>query len=327
MTERRARRSPLFESVGNTPLIELSFFDGIPGGTRLFAKLETANPNGSLKDRPVARMMSGAIDAGRLDGGRRLLDSTSGNAGIAYAAFGAALGVGVTLVVPGNASRERIDRIRAHGAEVIETDPMEGYDFAIREARRLADLEPGRYWYCNQYDNPDNWQAHYEGTGQEILEELGARSLDPPQAFVCGIGTGGSITGVGRRLRRVNPDMKIIAVVPEPFPGIEGLKPLGQPGDLVPGILDPSLLGNQMVVKIEEALAWCDRLAREGIFVGPSSGAYVHAAVTAAATKQYSLIVTILCDTGERYFSTGMWSDQSISARVPTGKRHLKPDS
>ncbi|MCK5620067.1 MAG: pyridoxal-phosphate dependent enzyme, partial [Candidatus Krumholzibacteria bacterium] len=137
MTSRRKQLPPLVSAVGNTPLIELSYLEGVPKHTRLFAKLETANPNGSLKDRPVARMITNAIAAGHLDGGRRLLDSTSGNAGIAYAAFGAALGVGVTLIVPGNASRERIDRIRAHGAEIILTDPIEGYDFAIQEAHRL----------------------------------------------------------------------------------------------------------------------------------------------------------------------------------------------
>lgn len=319
MKETGLQHPPLLSTVGNTPLVELSFLEGIPEGTRLFAKLETANPNGSLKDRPVARMIANAVASGQLRHDRRLLDSTSGNAGIAYAAFGAALGVGVTLVVPGNASRERIDRIRAHGAEVIETDPMEGYDFAIQEARRLADLESRRYWYCNQYENSDNWRAHYHGTGHELLQQLEARSLDPPDAFVCGIGTGGSMTGIGRRLRRVKPDTDVIAVVPEPFPGIEGLKPLGQPGDLVPGILDPSLLGRQMTVRSEDALEWCHRLAAAGIFVGPSSGAYVHAAVAAAARRRYRLIVTLLCDTGERYFSTGMWSGLSASARSSTG--------
>lgn len=312
MTSRRKQLPPLVNAVGNTPLIELSYLEGVPKHTRLFAKLETANPNGSLKDRPVARMITNAIAAGHLDGDRRLLDSTSGNAGIAYAAFGAALGVGVTLVVPGNASRERIDRIRAHGAEIILTDPIEGYDFAIQEAHRLADLEPTRYWYCNQYDNPNNWQAHYRGTGQEIIEQLEKNSFAPPDAFVCGVGTGGSITGVGRRLREANPDTTIVAVVPETFPGIEGLKPLGHPGDFVPGILDQSLFGESMIVTIEESLQWCERLAREGIFVGPSSGAYVHAAVTVAATARHRRIVTILCDTGDRYFSTGMWSNRSI---------------
>jgi cysteine synthase B len=216
--------------------------------------------------------------------------------------------------VPGNASRERLDRIRAHGAEVIETDPMEGYDFAIEEARRLAEREPDRYWYCNQYDNPDNWRAHYDGTGTEILDQLAGRGIEAPDAFVCGIGTGGSITGVTRRLREDVPEMAVVAVLPEEFPGIEGLKPLGRSADIVPGILDRSLLERRTTVTAEQALRACGRLAREGIFVGPSSGAYVHAALRAAQSGRYRRIVTILCDTGERYYSTGMWSDRNVAA-------------
>jgi cysteine synthase B len=320
------RRAPvLIESVGHTPLIDLSFLDEVPAGVSLYAKLETVNPNGSLKDRPVARMFQQALAAGRFEGGRRLLDSSSGNAGIAYAAFGAALGVGVTLVIPGNASRERLDRIRAHGAEVIETDPIEGYDFAIAEAQRLAGEHPDRYWYANQYGNDDNWRAHYETTGAEILEQIvvagagdsdnslraepaaAARGRITPDAFVCGIGTGGSITGIGRRLSEANADVHIAAVIPETFPGIEGLKPLGSPGDFVPPILDESLIDSRHGVAIEDALAIARRLARAGIFAGPSSGAYVHVALELAATGRFRRIVTLICDTGERYGSTGMW--------------------
>ncbi len=164
--------SRLLAAVGATPLVEIPS-DSLPAGARLFAKLESVNPGGSIKDRPVARMLSSAIRSGRFTGGRRLLDSSSGNAGIAYAQIGAALGVGVSLVVPGNASRERLRRIEAHGAELILTDPMEGYDFAIATARRLAAEHPDRYWYCDQYSNDDNWRAHYETTGPEILAQVG----------------------------------------------------------------------------------------------------------------------------------------------------------
>lgn len=308
VTRLRPRRpAALLDAVGRTPLVDLGFLDEVPAGVSLFAKLETVNPNGSLKDRPVARMLRHALADGRLRGGRRLLDSSSGNAGIAYAAFGAALGVGVTLVIPGNASRERLDRIRAHGAEVIETDPIEGYDYAIETARRLADEYPDRYWYSNQYGNDDNWRAHYETTGAEIIAQTITATGAGPDAFVCGIGTGGSLTGIARRLREVDGGVHIAAVIPETFPGIEGLKPLGHPGDFVPPILDESLIDTRHDVSIEDALAASRRLARAGIFAGPSSGAYLHTALTLAATGRFRRVVTLICDTGERYGSTGMW--------------------
>ena len=169
-------------AVGATPLLEL---DGpafeLPAGVRLFAKLESVNPGGSIKDRPVSRIIGRALESGELQG-RRLLDSSSGNAGIAYAMFGAVYGIGVTLVIPGNASRERLARIRAHGAEIILTDPIEGYDFAVREAERLAAEDPGLYWHANQYANPDNWEAHYETTGVEIIEQVAAATTTAPAA-------------------------------------------------------------------------------------------------------------------------------------------------
>ncbi|MEE8512003.1 MAG: PLP-dependent cysteine synthase family protein [Acidiferrobacterales bacterium] len=300
-------RSGLLGAVGHTPLIELDLVAEAAAGVRLFAKLESSNPGGSLKDRPVARMISQAVTAGRFAGGRRLLDSSSGNAGIAYAMIGAALGIPVTIVVPGNASQERLERIVAYGAELIITDPMEGYDFALGEARRLAHEYPERYWYCDQYSNEDNWRAHFESTGPEIVQQIRALTGEVPDAFVAGVGTGGSITGIGRRLREARPQTRIVSVLPDRFPGIEGLKPLGQPGDIVPAILDESLIDERVPVSIEQAVAMCRRLAKCGIFVGPSSGAYVHAALELAATGQYRTIVTLLCDIGERYGSTGMW--------------------
>lgn len=308
MTNARIAPHPLLSAVGQTPLVELDFLEGVPAGTTIHAKLEIVNPTGSLKDRPVVRMLTEALAEGQLDGGRHLLDSSSGNAGIAYAAFGAALGVPVTLVVPGNASKERLDRIRSHGAELILTDPIEGYDFAIEEAQRLAREQPDRYWYANQYENENNWRAHFDGTGEEIVQQFLSETSGVPDAFVGGVGTGGSLTGIGRRLRRANPDLHLTTVIPETFPGIEGLKPLGAPGDLVPGILDSAIIDDRVTVSSEDAAAMSRELAEAGYFVGPSSGAYVYTALALARTGRYRRLVTLLCDTGERYLTTGMWS-------------------
>lgn len=297
----------LLAAIGNTPLVELPIVGEVAPRTRLFAKLESVNPGGSIKDRPVARMLTRAIAAGRFANERRLLDSSSGNAGISYAMLGAELGVPVTIVVPGNASQERLERIRAHGAELVITDPIEGYDFALREAHRLAAEYPERYWYCDQYSNEDNWRAHYEETAAEILFQVSNVTGATPDAFIAGVGTGGTLTGVGRRLREVRPDVRIVAAIPETFPGIEGLKPLGHPGDIVPKLLDQSLIDERIQVTLDEAVAMCKRLTRHGLFVGPSSGAFVYAALQLAAQQKYRTIVTVLSDTGERYVSTGMW--------------------
>ena len=301
----------LLAGIGNTPLVELDFFSGIGSGVRLFAKLESVNPGGAIKDRPVARMLSAALRDGRLGGGRRLLDSSSGNAGIAYAMLGAVLGVPVTVVVPGNASCERLERIRAHGAELILTDPIEGYDHALREAHRIAADNPERYWHCDQYANDENWKSHYYGTGTELLHQVNAAVGTGPAAFVAGVGTGGTITGVGRKLREADPKVHIACVVPEVFPGIEGLKPLGAPGDIVPAILQEDLIDERIEVRHEEATALCRQLSKAGLFVGPSSGAYVYAALKVAATGRYATVATILSDSGERYASTRMWSAAS----------------
>lgn len=305
----------LLGAIGRTPLLELDPGPGAAPGARLFAKLEGVNPGGSIKDRPVARMLLAGLAEGRLGPGRRLLDSSSGNAGIAYAQLGAALGVEVTLVVPGNASRERLERISAHGAELVLTDPIEGYDHAVLTARRLAAEHPDRYWYCDQYSNPNNWRAHYETTGAEILEQVVAACGRPPDALVAGVGTGGTLTGVGRRLREAAPGLEITAVIPELFPGIEGLKPLGRPEDLVPAILDESLIDRRVEVTLDRAAATCHELAAGGLFVGPSSGAYVHAARELVARRPGRVIVTLLSDSGDRYGSTGLWSSEKGESR------------
>jgi S-sulfo-L-cysteine synthase (O-acetyl-L-serine-dependent) len=297
----------LLSAIGNTPLIELKMGGLIPSHTRLFAKLESCNPGGSIKDRPVARMLTKAKEQGCFEGGRRLLDSSSGNAGIAYAMIGAALNIPVTIVIPGNASRERLDRISAHGAEIITTDPIEGYDFALLEAKRLARENPEKYWYSDQYSNENNWRAHYESTGPEILAQLKKQTGQGPDAFVAGVGTGGTITGTSKRLKEAHPHLHVLSVIPELFPGIEGLKPLGHPGDIVPKILDHSLIDERMELTLDEAAEFSAKLAKEGLFVGPSSGAYVCAALRLAERGEYPIIVTILNDTGERYGSTGLW--------------------
>lgn len=304
-----ARARAILGRVGQTPLIELDFArelrPSLPSHTRVFAKLETVNPGGSIKDRPIARILERA----RIEHGlgphseRRLLDSSSGNAGIAYAMLGAALGVPVTLVVPANASAERLDRIRAHGAELILTDPLDGYDFAVKEAARLGAEHPERYVYACQYANAENPRAHELGTGAELLRQLGGA----PDLFVAGIGTGGTLTGVGRALRAARPDVAIGTVVPDLFPGIEGLKPLGAPGDLVPEILDEGLIDHRVPVRLEEAVPLCQALARRGVFAGPSSGANLYGALELAERHGYARVATILCDTGERYGSTGLW--------------------
>jgi len=298
----------ILSGIGHTPLVDLSEL-GAPPGVSILAKLESVNPGGSIKDRPVARMLLRAIAEERFAGGRRLLDSSSGNAGIAYAMLGAALGVPVTLVVPGNASRERLDRIRAHGAELVLTDPIEGYDFALREAQRLAREEPGRYWHCDQYGNEENWRAHYETTGPEILEQVLERTARAPDAFVAGVGTGGTLTGTGRRLREANPAIRIAAIVPETFPGIEGLKPLGHEGDIVPGILDEALIDERIPMTLDRAAELARALAARGYFVGPSSGGYLAGALEIASRPGVRCVVTLLNDTGERYGSTGLWSN------------------
>lgn len=300
----------LLRAVGRTPLVELRDLEGMPAGARLFCKWEAANPGGSIKDRPIARIVLRALREGRLAGGRRLLDSSSGNAGIAYAWIGAALGVPVTLVLPGNASRERIARIRAHGAEVRLTDPLEGYDAAIREARRLAEERPDLYFHADQYANEENVRAHEEETARELLEGIRRRAGAAPDLFVAGVGTGGTFTGVGRALRSRRPDARLVAVTCEAFPGIEGLKPLGEPDAFHPPILDLSLADRVVTVTSERALARTRELARHGIFAGPSSGANVEAAVAALGRGEGALAATVLPDGGERYLSTGMWDEE-----------------
>ncbi|HRQ22550.1 MAG TPA: cysteine synthase family protein [Anaerolineales bacterium] len=288
------------QHVGSTPLLPLRRLrPGLPPRTQIFAKAEWFNPGGSVKDRPALNIIQSAIVNGDLRDGKRLLDSTSGNMGISYATFGAALGIPVTLAVPASASSERLSILKALGAEVILTDPLEGSDGAILKARELAEEFPDKYWYANQYNNPANWQAHYLSTGPEILAQTNGQVTH----FVAGLGTSGTLMGTGRYLREQLPNVKIIGFQPDaPFHGLEGLKHM--PTAIKPGIYDESLAGNPLEVKTEAAHEMVTRLAREeGLFVGISSGAAVVAALQVARELDEGVIVTVLPDAGYKYLS------------------------
>ena len=297
-------RCPSLAVIGGTPLVRLVCME--KPGVEVYAKVEYFNPGGSIKDRPVLWMLLSAILDGSLTKERTVIDSSSGNAGIAYAMIGAALGYKVKLVVPGNASQERKKRIVAHGAELHLTDPVEGYDEALRTVHRLAKAEPERYFFCDQYANRNNWRAHFNMTAPEILEQTSRRVTH----FVGGVGTGGTITGVGRRLKEeLGQKVQIVCIQPDAFPGIEGLKPLDDPGDIVPEIFDASVVDRKISVSIDHAYALCQKLARNGLFVGQSSGAYLRGVEEVVCSLDRGVVVTILNDFGERYFSTRLWDD------------------
>ncbi len=294
---------PLLQLIGQTPLAKIDIFADEFPNIEIYAKVETYNPGGSIKDRPVLRMLTEAIATGELTREKVILDSTSGNAGIAYAMIGAALGYKVELVIPDNASEERIKRISSHGAQIIYTDAILGYDEALREVDRRYEAQPDKYFFKSQYENENNWRAHYDTTGVEIWKQTGGKLTH----FVAGVGTGGTITGVGRRLKEYNPDIQVCSIAPEVFPGIEGLKPLGDPDDIVPEILDETVIDVRIPASIENAHEMCTRLARQGWFVGQSSGGYLYGAYKLAQQIQEGVIVTVFNDLGERYFSTRLW--------------------
>lgn len=305
----------LLSLVGDTPLVPIQRLprgQGVPPAVEIYAKLEGFNPGGSVKDRPILKMIEDAERDGRLVAGRSLLDSTSGNAGIAYAMIAAVKGYRVTLVVPANVSEERKGVLRAYGAELILSDPMEGSDGAILEARRLLEGAPDRYIYLNQYDNASNWRAHYDGTGREILAQTHGRITH----FVAGVGTSGTLVGAGRRLREANPAIEIVAAEPDDaFHAIEGLKHL--PTAIVPGIYDPGVPHRTLRVGTDDAYAVTRRLAaEEGIFAGPSSGAALVAALVVARALTEGVIVVVFPDAGDRYLSTAVWR---MPASPPVG--------
>jgi S-sulfo-L-cysteine synthase (O-acetyl-L-serine-dependent) len=294
------------ELIGNTPLVRLPQFEReVTGRVELWAKAEWTNPGGSVKDRPAARMILEGERSGRLGPGGTILDATSGNTGIAYAMIGAARGYHVTLCIPENVTPERKRILRAYGAELVFTDPLEGSDGAIRRARTLYEAEPDRYFYPDQYNNPYNWRAHYDTTGPEIFAQTGGRLTH----FVSGLGTSGTFTGTGRYLREAKPDVQLISVQPDsPLHGLEGLKHMESA--IVPGIYDPELADVDMRVGTEHAYDYTRRLATEaGLLVGISAGATLAAAMRVAVTLTSGLVVMIFFDGGEKYLSEQFWEE------------------
>lgn len=296
--------------IGNTPLLRLrNVTRDLHAGVELLVKAEHLNPGGSVKDRPALRMIVEGERLGRLYPGKTILDATSGNTGIAYAMIGAAQRYPVTLCLPSNASEERKRILRIYGAHLIETDPLDGTDGAQRLASEMAAREPHKYFYPDQYNNDDNWRAHYDGTGSEIWRQTAGRITH----FVSGLGTCGTFVGVTRRLKQFNPNIHAISMEPDsPIHGLEGLKHLST--SKMPGIFDPTLADEKVEVQTEAAQAMTIRLAREeGLFVGVSSGANVSAALSLARRlPRDSVVVTILCDGGERYMSEAFWDESNV---------------
>ena len=293
-------RYPALQAIGNTPMVELDLPWDM-GATHIYAKFEQLNPGGSIKDRPVLRMLAEAVISGKLKEGKTILDATSGNAGIAYAMVGAILGFPVELVMPENASEERKKRLNAHGASLIFTDAQLGYDEALYEVKRRYEQNPDKYFYCDQYSNTNNPLAHYETTAVELLEQTPFITH-----FVGGVGTGGTISGIGRRLKEVNPSIEVVCIDFEEWPGVEGLKPLSE-GHIIPDTFDRSVVDRMINVDVVEGYEVSNELAKKGVFVGQSSGAYLLGAKQVAEELTSGHVVTIFNDIGERYFSTSMW--------------------
>lgn len=298
------RGTSLADLVGNTPLLRLRRITArLPESVEVYAKAEWFNPSGSVKDRPALNIIRTGEAEGQLTPDKVLLDSTSGNMGIAYATLAGALGYKVRLVVPENASPERISILRAMGVEFTLSSPLEGSDGAIREARALAGAEPDRYFYANQYNNPANWLAHYFTTGPEIV----AQTEGVVTHFVAGLGTSGTFTGTGRALRASVPDVRLVAFQPDsPFHGLEGLKHMETA--IVPQIYDSALADENLVISTEAAHAMTRRLAREeGLFVGISAGAAAVAALQVAERLEAGVVVTLFPDAGYKYVSERFW--------------------
>jgi len=300
-----ARGDDLLSQIGGTPLIRLrNVAKGVAAA--VYVKAEHLNPGGSVKDRAARAMILKGERDGLLHEGKIILDATSGNTGIACAMIGAALGYKVTLCLPKNASTERKRILRIYGAEIIETDSLNGTDGAQRTAREMVAREPEKYFYMDQYNNEANWRAHYEGTGVEIWEQTEGRITH----FLAGLGTSGTFTGTTRRLKELNPRVRSISMQPDsPLHGLEGMKHMGSA--IVPGIYDPTLADESVVVATEEAQGMTRRLAREeGLFVGISSGGNVSATLRLARELgPDAVVVTVLCDSGGRYLSEKIWEE------------------
>ncbi len=300
--------------IGNTPLLRLTKVEEWLGkkGVEIYAKAEWFNPGGSVKDRPALWMIQDGERQGLLTPEKIILDSTSGNTGIAYALIGAVKGYRVKLVVPANASAERKRILASYGAEVIYSDPLKGSDGAIELAHKIYRQKPNAYFMPDQYNNPANPKAHYETTGLEIWEQTQGRITH----FVAGIGTSGTLMGTGRRLREFSPDVKVIAVEPDSgFHGIEGLKHM--PTAIQPGIYDPDFHDEKISVRTEDAYEAMRWLAKEsGLLVGQSGGAALVGVIVLAKRLKEGIIVTVFPDSGDRYLSTRVW-DAPAPPKLP----------
>jgi cysteine synthase B len=297
----RARQVGL--RIGNTPLIQLHV-PGFEKKVTLFGKAEWTNPGGSVKDRPAYHMVLGGIESGQLTPDKVLLDATSGNTGIAYAMLGAAIGFKVKLVVPENVSVERKHILSAYGAEVVYSDPGLSSDGAILEAKRLHALAPDKYFFPDQYNNPRNWQAHFQTTAVEIWKQTEGRVTH----FISGLGTSGTCMGTGKRLKEFNPKIQVIAVEPDsPFHGLEGLKRMD--ASIVPGIYDKNFPDRHVDVLTEDAYRSVFRLAKtEGLLVGISSGAAYHAALQVCEEIEEGAVVVVFPDNADKYLSDEFWN-------------------
>jgi len=300
---RPAVHDSIAKLVGNTPLLRIHLFERRYPDLEVYAKAEWYNPGGSVKDRAALSMIEEGERTGRLTPGRTIIDSTSGNTGIAYALMGAAKGYGVCLVMPDNVSSERKQLVAAYGAQVVLSDGMEGSDGAIRMVRQIVADDPDAYFYPDQYNNPANPLAHYHGTGREILEQTNGRLTH----FVAGLGTTGTFVGTARRLKEHDSSIQTIAVQPEDaFHGLEGLKHL--PSAIVPGIWNPILADEIWGAPTEAAYDMARAVARsEGVLVGHSSGAALWAIEQLAAEVGHGVVVTVFPDGGDRYLSTGLY--------------------
>jgi len=294
----------ILDLIGRTPLIRLRQIEKECPGVELYAKAEWQNPGGSVKDRAAARMITEGEKSGALTPQKTILDATSGNTGIAYAMIGAARGYKVKLCVPENASQERKLILRAFGAELVLTSPLESTDGAIREARRLYAESPDTYFYPDQYNNDGNWRAHYDTTGPEIIEQTAGTLTH----FVAGLGTSGTFVGTARRLRQFNKSIKLISFQPATaFHGLEGLKHMESA--IIPGIYDPSIADQDLRVESEDAFEMVRRLAREeGVMAGISSGAAVAAVLQVARQLKSGIIVTVCPDGAEKYLTEKFWN-------------------
>jgi len=299
----------LWQRIGNTPLLR---FESITRGLndmQVLGKAEWANPGGSVKDRAASRIIEEALRSGLLDGGKILLDSTSGNTGIAYAMLGAAFGIPITLCIPSNISAERKRILASYGANIVYTDPGEGSDGAIRKARAMIAEEPEKYYYADQYSNDANWRAHYtHGTADEIWQQTAGRVTH----FAAMLGTSGTFVGTSRRLKELNPGIRCISLQPDsPFHGIEGAKHMET--SIVPKIYDPRIADGELGIETEAAYSMARRLAREeGLLIGVSSAAAVVGAMQIAREAEAgSVVVTILPDAGDKYLSEIFWEENA----------------